>query len=433
MKKAIGPILGLILLLLLGSPWFVGKQIESFYTEVTNEALEKNPSLEMSEFTYQRGWFTSTITGGIRVAPMAPDQPLPIEIRYKSTLTHGPIFWGALSSSPPMGLALDDSTLWTTAPDETEKRLDKVLQELPPLKMKSTIGFDKVIATVYNIAAYTQALSNEKGDINLHFEGLNGTSLFQWDSQDFDFQAEIPSFHMNQGEGQKFLIDNLILSAHREGPDSSARYEIHKISVESQGSNTHITLDTPYVEGRYTEAAETCTVDLKSGFGALAANALSYAPARIHLTLDHLDKKSMTALGEILNNAGKEGVGSDMYGMIIMGKIMALLPDILKRNPTLTLATLNLGTAEGEAITATGHATILGEKAAALPSMALMVQALDAQILAQLPKAFMNTFLDLGKLMQMIDQGLLVSDGKYYRIEATIKGGHLTLNGTPLM
>ena len=433
MKKALGPILGLILILLLGSPWFVGKQIETFYREITREALEKNPALEMTDLIYQRGWFTSTVTATIRITYMGQEQPLPFEVRYTSTLTHGPVFWNALSSASPMGLALDASTLWLTPHDGATGDPDGILEALPPFKTKSTIGFDKVISTVYNIAAHTQTLTSEKGAVDLDFAGLNGSSLFHWGSPDFNFKAEIPSLRMTQGENQRLVIDNLMISAHKKGPDSNARYDIQKVSMENKAFNIHFTLDKPYVEGRYTEDETVYSADLESGFDALAANNLAYAPARLHLKLENLDKKAIKALGKTLSEAKNDDIHSDIYGMMMMGKIMALLPDILKQSPRLTLSTLTLGTGNGESITATGHAAILGDKASTLPSIALIMQALDAEIQAKLPKKFMNTFLDLGKLMQLMDQGLLVSDGKYYRIEAMVQGGHLTLNGTPLM
>ncbi|WP_300672343.1 YdgA family protein [Desulfoluna sp.] len=435
MKKALGGIIILGLILLLGAPWYVGRQVETFYSQITDETLQKNPTLELTDLNYQRGWFSSTITGSMSLKTMGQDLALPAELRYKSVITHGPVFWGALSSKSPVGLALDHSTLWIEPTEDEEVDLNAVLKELPPFKMESLIGFDKTIDSVYSIEAYTKTIEGDKNPVNIAFAGLNGSGTFNWATRDFNFKAEAPSFTVTESDTEKLSIDSVILSANKNQGDTSARYDISQVAITSKDASIRFNLDDAYVAAQGIEKAEVYNSTLELGFKSLKTHELSYAPASLQILLDNLDKASMDALRTTINEAtaNADEMGSNMYGMMIMGKVMELLPEILKRNPKLTLASLNLGTAKDEALTATGYAAVVGEKAANLPSMALIMQALDAQFEAALPKAFLNTFMDLGKLMQLMDQGFLVSDGKYYRTQATIKEGHVTINGNTIM
>jgi len=435
MKKVLGGIIILVLVLLMGTPWYIGKKIETFYTQITDETLKENPSLDITNLNYQRGWFTSAITGGIAFKTMSQGLALPAELRFKSVITHGPVFWAALSSGTPLGLAFDRSTVWIEPLEEKEEVMNTVIRELPPFEIESLIGFDKTISSVYSIAAYAKAIASETEPLNIDFAGLNGTGTFNRNTRDFDFKAEMPSFAITKTETETFTIDTVVLTANKTGGDTSTRYDISQIAFTSADSNIRFNLDKAYVGALGTEEGEVYNSTLEGGFKSLTNNDLTLAPAKLELMLDNLDKASIDTLRETINEAtaNSEAMGSEMYSMIIIGKVMELLPEILKRDPKLTLATLLLGTGDDEALTATGYATVLGEQAANLPSMALIAQALDAQVEAALPKAFLNTFVDLSQLMQLMEQGFLVSDGKYYRTKATVKEGHVTINGNTIM
>lgn len=435
MKKTLGGIIILIFILLMGAPWYVGRQVQTFYTQVADETLQQNPTLGLTNLDYRRGWFSSTVSGRITLKTIGEDLALPAEVRYTSNITHGPVFWTALSSGSPLGLALDRSTVWLEPTTEEEEEMNAVIRELPPFEMESLVGFDKTISSIFSIAAYAKAIEAEDDPVTIDFAGLHGTGVFNWATQDFDVKTEMPSFTVTENEAEQLAIDSVVLAASKKGGDTSARYDIAQVSVTSHEANIHFNLDKAYVAARGEEKEETYNSTLETGFTSLKSNDLTFAPAELRLMLDNLDKNAMDTLRETINEtaANSDEMGSEMYGMMVMGKVMELLPDILKQDPKLTLASLNLGTGKDEALTAKGYATILGEKAVNLPSMALIVQALDAEFEAALPKAFVNTFMDLGRLMQLMDQGLLISDGKYYRTEATVKEGHVTINGNTIM
>ncbi|VVS92564.1 DUF945 family protein [Desulfoluna spongiiphila] len=434
MKKVLGGIILLILVLLMGAPWYIGKQVQTFYTQITEESLQQNPTLDIKDLDYQRGWFSSVITGTITFKTMGDDLALPADIRFKSDVIHGPVFWAALSSGSAMGLALDHSTVWIEPVDESDPEMAAMIKEIPPFEMKSLIGFNKTISSVYSIAAYAKSIESGSSPVNIDFAGLTGNGTFNWGSKDFDFKAEMPSFSIKESENEAFIIDSLILSAAKAGGDTSARYDIAKIACNSKAANIHFVLDKAYVEALSKETGEVYNSTLETGFDRLVNNYVTFAPAKLELMLDNLDKASIDTLRETINEAAaSDAMGSEMYGMMLMGKVMELLPEILKRDPKLTLTTLSLGTGDDETLTATGYAKILGEQAINLPSAAFIAQALDAEFEAALPKAFLNNFVDLGQLMQLMDQGLLVSDEMYYRTKAIVKEGHVTINGNTIM
>lgn len=435
MKKVLGGIILLVLVLLMGAPWYIGKQVETFYTQLTDESLMNNPSMDIKDLDYQRGWFSSVITGDIILKAMGEDLALPVTIRFKSEVTHGPVFWSALSSGSPFGLALDRSSAWLEpVAEEVDEKTMANVREIPSFEMESHIGFDKTISSVYSIAAYAKAFESASKPATIDFAGLNGNGTYNWASKDFDFEAEMPSFTIKENETETFIVDKILLSAAKAGGDTNARYDIDRIAFTSTESNIRFNLDKAYVAAMSKEAEEVYNSTFETGFDNLTNNDLSFAPAKLEIMLDNLDKASMDTLRETINDVAASGsMNSDMYGMMIMGKLMELLPEILKRDPKLTLATLSLGTGKDETLTATGYAEIIGEQAANLPSMTMLIQAVDAEFEASLPKAFLNTFMDLGQLMQLMDQGLLVSDENYYRTKATIKEGHVTINGNTIM
>lgn len=435
MKKTLGGIAALVVILLMSAPWIIGRQVEAFYSQITDETFQHSPTIELTDKSYKKGLFTSTVTGGINLKSMGQKLELPFALRYKSVITHGPVFWSAFSSASPVGMASDHTTVWVEPTGEEDAELTALIKELPSFEMDSVIGFTKSIDSVFQIAPYTKTITGEKTPVAIAFAGLTGSGALNWKSRDFDVTVAMPSFTVNEDDTEHLTINSARFSADKKGGDTSARYNFDRIAITSTESNLRFALDAPYMVARGQETEVIYNSALEVGFKSLAANELAYAPARLHITMENLDKPSIDALRETLNEASatNDEMESDMYGIVVMGKIMELLPEILKQNPKITLAELNIGTGKDEALTATGYAAILGEKAAELPSVTLIAQAMDARFEAALPKAFLNTFVDLGKLIKYMDKGFLVSDGRYYRINADIKEGHVTINGNTIM
>ena len=430
MKKALGPVLGIILIILLASPWFVGKQVQTFYTQATDEMVQKNPTIALTDIDYQRGWFSSTITGAIGIKSISQDIEPPFQLRFTSKLTHGPIFWGNIST----GLALDNTTFRFEPIDDADEELNTLLKELPPFQVESLVGFNKMITTAFSMAAYTKDFEEGSDPVSINFAGVNGNGDFNWGTKNFTFKMQAPSFTVTEGDAIKFTITDIMLSAYKKEGESNARYDIAKIDVENTMESIRFSLDKSYIAADTAEVGDVYNMVLESGFEALAINDKSFTAAKLKLIFDNIDKQSVETLQETINEAATnaDGMSSDMYSMMVLNKVSELLPNILKRSPKMTLETLNFGTGNDETFTATGYAAVMGDKAENLPIMAL-AQAMDIRLDANIPKTFLSSIVDLNRLMQLMDQGILVAKDKFYTLEAIFNEGHLTLNGQAIM
>ena len=428
MKKALGPILGIILIILLASPWFVGKQVQTFYTQATDEMVQNNPTITLTDVDYQRGWFSSTITGSMGFKSVSQDIEPPFQLRYTSEITHGPIFWGKVST----GLAFDSTIIQIDGIEDEE--LSTLLKELPSFEVDSLVGFNKRISSVFSMASYAKTFDNKVKPLSIDFAGVNGNSDFNWETKDFTFKMQVPSFTVSEGKTMKSSITDLMLSAYKKAGDSNARYDIAKIVVLSSDEDIHFYLDKSYIVAGTTEVGDVYNMVLESGFEDLEVDARDFSAAKLKLVFDNIDKQSVETLQDTINEAASnaDGMTSDMYGMVILSKASELLPELLKRSPKMTLETLTLGTGNNETLTATGYAEVLGDKAENLPLMAL-AQAMDIRLDANIPKTFLSSIVDLNVLMRLMDQGILVAKDQFYTLEAMFTEGHLTLNGKAMM
>ena len=431
MKKLLGGITFLLIALLLASPWFVGGQIETYYASLVEEMQKRSPQIDLSDRTYKRGWFSSTITGTVAFTDGLSVDEMPLAVSYKSRVTHGPVFWSALAESP-LGLALDRSKVWLT-PKTEAPLFQEILFDLPRFTCTSRIHFKRNIDTRFAMDTYEKEVDVKGDPLAITFKGLSGSGTYNPQTKEAIFQALMPHLDM-KGEGKAHLsLEGFSITGSAQGNEGEFTYGLKKLLMVNK--KERISLEEAYFSGGNKEAEEMYNAFFKCGFKALSSGEKTYAPASLHLTFSNLDKSSFDALAQSLNEATAKSqqMGSDMLGMVVMGKLMETLPDILKRSPKIELKELLLGTPEKETLTARGYATIDGQQASKLVPGPMLIQAVDAEFSASLPRGFAEKEIGLSRLSMLEGQKVLIFEEKSYTMKASAKKGAVTLNGVRIM
>lgn len=437
MKKLLGGITFLLLALVLASPWFVGGQIESYYNTLIEEARQEAPQLDFSDRTYNRGWFSSTVTGTLGFNGLFPMEEMPVTVRYESRIVHGPLFWSDLASAPA-GLALDKTHLWIELKEGQEvesQELVELFKAIPQFNSVSVVTFDRNIATTFDISAFTKTMDDAEKPFTIDFQGMHGTSNYNVVTKEIVFDATFPRLSFEESKDETLFFDNLVLKGSQKGLENNARYDLASFAFLSKESGIDVAMKELYIAAGNNDAGEVYNSYLDSGFQSLKVKDQSYAPAEFSLGLENLDKEALASLKKSINEAvaKSQEMGEEMMGMVIMGKVMELLPEFLKRDPKLIIKKIHLGTGKDQSLDAKGYATIDGEEAVKLMAGPMFIQAVDAEFEASLPKPFASSVIDPNRIMFLVGQNILVAKEDAYTLKAEVKKGRVTINGVPIM
>ncbi|MCG8473501.1 MAG: YdgA family protein [Desulfobacterales bacterium] len=435
MKKALGGITFLLLALILASPWLVGSQIETYYDKLLVDATNQAPTLEIKDYTFNRGWFTSTVTGAIGIKGMPETEEIPVEVRFESTVIHGPVFWKNMTSGTPVGLALDKSRILITPDAKMPEEIKEGVKKIPAIAFESVVNFQRNIITKIQMDTYTGQFDKEGSPVAIDFQGIAGSSTYTPAAQEIAFNLTMPQLTIIDEKGEAFTMKGLALTGQGKGNEGNVRYALENITLKNRDAKINFSLDKAYLGGGNAQADDVYNAFLEAGFATLKADEETFAPAELLIAVENLDKASLDTLKDSLNETmtKSDEMGQEMLGMVVMGKLMEVLPDLLKQNPKIIIKKLNLGTGENTPLTASGYATVIGEKAVKLMASPMIIQAVDAQVEALLPKKFTISTMGLEKLARLVDQQILIPDGDVYRLRAQVKEGHININGTTIM
>ena len=160
--RAILIIIFILLIAILGLPWWFGMKAEHEYNNLI-ETVSKFENLEIVNKSYKRGWLKSL--GEITFSINEGDDN-PIEIIEKDTIYHGPVPIGLLSKGKlnlkPVMAVIETKVEITS---DTEEEYSEIIGSLPPLDFNTTLSLSGHGTTTISVPSIDRKL--EDGNLNI--------------------------------------------------------------------------------------------------------------------------------------------------------------------------------------------------------------------------------------------------------------------------
>ncbi len=461
--RAILIIIFLILIAVLGLPWWFGMKAEHEYNNLM-ETVSKFENLEIVSKSYKRGWLKSL--GEITFSINEGDDN-PIEIIEKDTIYHGPVPIGLLSKGKlnlkPVMAVIETKVEITS---DTEKEYSKIIASLPPIDFKTTLSLSGHGTTIISVPSIDRKLEDEK---TLKWSGLSGAVNFTPDLKEVSYDINSSKIEI-EDDTFRLSINNINLSSNLSYPasnytnplgDVEVRIEEFSSEGKDNGELNKVTLTNLQFTGSTNQNENLLNHTHSLGFETLVVGRNSYGPGIYELELRNINKDAIEEIQKELNE-DQNTQESATTKEELWARIMKVLPRLLEGSPEIELTKLSIKTGEGELL---GHALISlkGDPELAVNPL-LLLAAVSAELKLSVSKPLLESLLkdykieeitdemksqnealpsdkklqNLGKtraqseIKQMLDQNLLVLKDGNYKIEASYRLGEIILNGKPL-
>jgi len=461
--RAILIIIFILLIAILGLPWWFGMKAEHEYNNLI-ETVSKFENLEIVNKSYKRGWLKSL--GEITFSINEGDDN-PIEIIEKDTIYHGPVPIGLLSKGKlnlkPVMAVIETKVDITS---DTEKEYSKIIASLPPIDFKTTLSLSGHGTTVISVPSIDRKLEDGK---TLKWSGLSGAVNFTPDLKEVSYDINSSKIEI-EDDTFRLSINNINLSSNLSYPasnytnplgDVEVRIEEFSSEGKDNGELNKVTLSNLQFTGSTNQNGNLLNHTHSLGFETLVVGRNSYGPGIYELELRNINKGAFEEIQKELyedQNTQESATTKEE----LWARIMKVLPQLLEGSPEIELTKLSIKTGEGELL---GHALISlkGDPELAANPL-LLLAAVSAELKLSVSKPLLENLLkdykieeitdeiksqneappsdkklqNLGKtraqseIKQMLDQNILVLKNGNYEIEASYRLGEIILNGKPL-
>jgi uncharacterized protein YdgA (DUF945 family) len=452
-------LLVILAICVLMAPGIIGFQAETRYQELLSQM--ETGGFEVVKKEYQRGWFDSAAETEFRIplgqAAGAPEQGVPEEIKFtlRSDIIHGP-----LSPDGGFGIAYIKTHVIADGENPFPQQKDGLLKTSIDLSGNGVATLD--VPSVETV--------QETGRPNMSFDGLTGDIKFDAQFSEIQMNLAMPRFAIAGDSGQMFEIKSVALdSKSKEGiaglmlgqgeltidqvvvtnPNDSAMVDINsfKLSAESREDGSNILFSIVY-------ALESVTV-----------NEQRYGPAEIHISAENLAADALAKMQQEIEEINRQKLPESQRGMALMGTMLSSGAALLKNDPLLAIDKLQVETPEG---TIEGEFSVQsrGLSMEEISNAAAALNKLEVEAFLRMPETLFVALFEnqarseiqnrialrrqLGeeveepsaqeleeyvksmagqKLNGLIQQQLLVRDGKYLASTGGLSGGLLTVNG----
>jgi uncharacterized protein YdgA (DUF945 family) len=389
--------------------------------------------------------------------PEAAEQGVPEEIKFtlRSDIIHGP-----LSPDGGFGLAqiktqviFEDKALF---PQQTDGLL----------KTNIDLGGDGVISVdVPAVESEQQA-----GQPSISFEGLTGDIKFDARYSSIEMDLAMPRFTIAGEGGQVFAVDSAALvSQSKEGIAGlmlgQAEFTVGHISITNPRDSAAVDIDKFKVTADTRGEGENILFSILYALESVKVNEEIYGPAEIQISAKNLSADVLAKMKQEIEEINQQKLPESQRGMAIMGVMLNSGAGLLKNDPLLAIDRLQVETPEG---TVQGEFSVQsrGLSMEEMSNAAVALNKLDVDASIRIPETLFVALLKNQarseianrialqqqleeevevpnpeqieeftksmaeqKLNGLIQQQLLVRDGKYVATVGGLSGGLLTVNG----
>jgi uncharacterized protein YdgA (DUF945 family) len=452
-------LLVILVICVLMAPGIIGFQAEDRYQELLSQ-MEVN-GFEVINNDYQRGWFDSKAETEFRIplgqTPEVAESGAQEELKFKlrSDIVHGPL-------SPDGGLGIAQIKTHFISADEVQfpQKGDGLLITNIDLQGNGVAAVD----------VPPMESKQEPGGSSIHFEGLTGEVRFNAQFSEIEMDLAMPRFTMGGDQGQQFLVESVALdSRSKEGLAGlmlgQGEFTVEHIAVTDPNDVAVVDINSFKVTAESKEDGTNILFSIVYALDSVTVNEQRYGPAEIHISAENLAADVLAKMQQEIEEINRQKLPESQRGMALMGTLLNSGAGLLKNDPLLAIDRLQVETPEG---TVQGEFSVQsrGLSMEEISNVAVALNKLEVEASVRMPESLFLALFEsqargeirsrialrqqLGeeveapspeevatisrsmaeqKLNGLVQQQLLVRDGKYLASVGGLSGGLLTVNG----
>ncbi|MBI2486916.1 MAG: YdgA family protein [Deltaproteobacteria bacterium] len=456
----------LLLIVAVGiTPYWFGLETEKTYKKILKEVSESG-NVDVAQKSYNRAWFNSTAETVFKIR--SRNQKI-ASLIVNDNISHGPIPLKQLFSAnfqlKPVQ-AIIYSTLKITP--ETQNELADFFAKLPPAEMKTTLYIRGNGESQLSVPAFNYQLKEKNESIN--WEGLNGRTTFSSNFKQLTTSMKSLGLMAKNDEFALF-VKNIEFNSdlHSDTPDlysplGSVTFKIELIDIEKkEAKKERFSIKDIELTGSTEVSNNNINSTHSLGFANLRVDGANYGPGLYEIAIRKIDAPTWGKLQKTLKEIQKVDTPDEKQSLTVFGKIIEILPDLLKKSPEIELTKLSLQTHEGEVL---GRAKVIidGSNPELIKNPFFLLTAVNAEAYISIPAPFFEFMLrnlarknliteieergdeipsdqeinELTKsaaareLQRLVEQRIFVVENDNLKLRATYKQGELKLNGQPI-
>ncbi|HWP92424.1 MAG TPA: YdgA family protein [Thermodesulfobacteriota bacterium] len=453
----------LIVLAVVGTTYWFGVEAEKTYKNI-QEGLSQYGNVEIIKRKYNRGWFSSEAETelGIRVGTKKI-----ASLILNDRISHGPIpireLIGRDSRLKPVQ-AIINSTIRTIP--GTGNELTDLLAEMPPPQIKTTVEIKGHGESLISMPPF--AHQDREGNGSIKWQGVYGSAKFSPNFRQITTDIKSPGLELTSDEFELSIkgieFDSQLRSHVPDlyNPTGDMNLTIGNVNVENRKPQERYSIEQLKLYGGTELTGDNLVAKSTFSFENLNTGAENYGPGYYEIIIRNIDPSAWAKLQKMLRETQGMDTSNETERDLLIGKIIDILPDLIKNSPEVELAKLSLKTDKGEA-SGRAKVTIDGSnpKIAKIPFLLLMSvkaeagftipEALTESILQNLArKNLLEKIEDLDEVpkgedinelskaaaseqvKKLIEQKILIPEGENLKLDASYERGVFKLNGQPM-
>ncbi|MGM0569310.1 DUF945 family protein [Marinobacter sp.] len=413
---------GVVVVAAVSAPWAVGKLTEQHWQSATEQFNASQPYFVMETDAYERGYLGSEARG--QLFAVDPDTGERYPVGWTGDISHG-----VTSSTIDFEFDFaDDAGMEAVFPDEK-----------PTVTVTTSAWGSSLVELNVPAIDYIDDSSGESLNVSASYATLNISD----NGETLDAKMQLPGLVLRAPDG-RLSMENLTLDQHASlltGKlwTGDATVTLDKVSVASRDEPELVLEDIRMVSNSEADSsAEQFGVTTSLTLETVSYGDEAQGPHRFEFGLSDVSVAAWNNLLESVSElqAMSAGSASDpqqafeqqmQATMALTGSIEAMMADGLSSH-----ADLDLSSPEGPV---TGRLTISHpeqEDGEPVPLM-MIARTIEGEMSVKLPRALADRYPELGEeLMPLLIQGLLVEEGDFYVMEASLNNMMVNLNGNEM-
>lgn len=321
------------------SPMLIGIDVETRYRALLHQV--EQTGIVVVSHDYQRGWFGSSSTALLEL-PITPSESSnqftagKPKLVFTSDISHGP-----LSQSHGFNLANIHSELKAREP----------VADKSSASIHTIIRFDGTGESL--ITSSEMPISRETERVSTEINGLSTRITFGADFSKGSVALDIPEITFNAVSGNSLKFDSVnATSSYQIGPDGlsfdGGAIKVNQINLTGNNQGSPAVLEQPSLELSIIEESEHIDIAIEYLHQSLISNNSTYGPAKLRVELENLSKKALEGIGQGFDQLlTKRQVDNSKESLLLATLLITSGVELLKYSPAVAIDQLHLETPNG--------------------------------------------------------------------------------------
>lgn len=317
-----------VLILLSLTPYLMGYKIKSDYAQLLAD-LSESSQIKISLVNYERGVFTSNAVVSLSL------DGLPEALEFKEEIIHGPIYLGLLNQGKsPLVAAVIKGQLDISAAQK--QAIEFFFNGKNPFTYQEIIHFTGDVEAQAYIPATNAQYQDALGQVYVQSAGLILNQYYTSSNQHMKGDINLPEFKyssplltlnseaLNLSYSGALSADNILIG------DSVVTLRLLDIDSKDE----QFALRGLNVSSMSQQNSDLVNTGIQISAREILASNQKFGPFQLNLSLNGLNAQSLSQLQQVqqdLNDKLLQGSSPEQLNAMMMGQVMALLPDLIKQ------------------------------------------------------------------------------------------------------